>query len=104
MTDNLSGLDATIESKFEQITIQKCVLHLKRQVLIRTKKSHKQAISEELKTIFAVEDKNDTLEKAQKRANKFYDKWSKTYSHLKIFNQPDQLAYYFSYLNYHSEI
>ena len=85
VTDNLTGFDDIIESRFEKTHIQKCVLHLKRNVLSRTKKIHRQAIADNLKKVFDMEDKNDAIDKAQQRAIDFYHKWISIYLHIKIF-------------------
>lgn len=104
VTDDLLGLDSAIEKHFTTPCIQKCVLHLKRNVLKRVKKVHRQVIADELKGIFDLENRDDHIAHAQKRAERFYQKWAPLYSHIKLFNDPSRLRYYFTYLNYHPAI
>ena len=98
--DDLAGLDCAIEQSFKHTRIQKCVLHLKRNVLKRVKKTHRQAIADDLSVVFDVENKDDTLDKAFIRAKAFYQRWYKLYPHFKSFNQTEHIQYYFSYLRY----
>ena len=98
--DDLNGLDCAIEQSFKHTRIQKCVLHLKRNVLKRVKKTHRQAIADDLTEVFDVENKDDTLEQAFIRAKSFYQRWHKLYPHLNSFNQTEKIHYYFSYLHY----
>ena len=69
--DDLNGLDCAIEESFKHACIQKCVLHLKRNVLKRVKKTHRQAIADDLRVVFDVENRDDTLEQAFIRAKRF---------------------------------
>lgn len=104
ITDNLQGLDTAIEQHFEDVDIQKCVVHLKRHTLNRVKKTHRQAVADDLKEVFDLGKNDDTLADAMVRAKRFHDRWIPHYSHVKLFNNEQQMHYYFSYLNYHSAI
>lgn len=104
ITDNLSGLDSVIEQNFEAPSIQKCVVHLKRHVLHKAKKAHRAEIADDLKTVFNLSDSSDTNERAMQRCHAFHEKWKPYYSHLSRFIKPEEMHYYFSYLNHHVEI
>ncbi|BFM49699.1 IS256 family transposase [Marinomonas sp. THO17] len=101
--DNLTGLDSTLERHFGA-SIQKCVLHLKRSILAKTKKSHRIEMANDLANIFQLDNTDDTQEALMKRAKQVYHRWSRHYSHLGIFNAPDSLQYYVTYLDYEFDI
>lgn len=104
VTDNLQGLDAAIEQYFEDVNIQKCVVHLKRHLLNKVKKTHRQAMADDLKEVFDLDKADDTLAHAMTRAKQFHGGWIKRYPHVKLFHDEQQMRYYFSYLNYHPTI
>lgn len=100
--DDLNGLDSAIERHFN-CRIQKCVLHLKRQILRQTKKTHRNTMAEDLADIFRV-GKNDDKNQIIIRAKDFYNKWKIYYRHISIFNDIERLQYYITYLNYEEYI
>ena len=76
-------------------------LHLKRNLLKKVKKSHRQAMSDDLKQVFDLDNHEDCLAQALSRCQQFYQPWQRYYPHVKVFNDADKMRYYFSYLNYH---
>lgn len=104
VTDNGAGMDSAIEQQFSTSCIQKCVLHLKRNVLHRVKKTHRVGIAEDLKELFQIDNQHDTLDTAIGRSKAFYQKWKNSYPHLKLFNDEHQMHYYFNYLKFHPDI
>lgn len=104
ITDDLTGLNSIIEQNFESPIIQKCVVHLKRNILLPCKKIHKEEMANDLQTVFNLNDASDTKDKARQRSQAFYQKWKVFYSHLKKFNNPNEMDYYFNYLNFNIEI
>ena len=97
--DNLSGLDSAIEKHFPA-QIQKCVLHLKRHILQRVKKQHREILAFDLADIFQIDKTDDSLQEALSRAKACSSKWSKLYPFLKLLSNKRQMIYYFEYLNY----
>jgi len=104
VSDNLSGINSVVELQFKDITIQQCVLHLKRNVLRKTLMKHRREIADDLKVVFDMDNADDTQEKAFERANTFAQKWSKHYSHIKKFSDENEMRYYFSYLKFDHKI
>lgn len=104
VSDNLSGINSVIELQFENIKIQQCVLHLKRNVLKKVLMKHRREIADDLKLVFEMDNQNDSIDKAYKRAKKFSDKWSKFYPHINKFADIDQMRYYFTYLDFNHKI
>ena len=97
--DNLTGLDSAIEKHFPA-QIQKCVLHLKRYILQRVKKQHREILAFDLADIFQIDKTDDSLQEALSRAKACSSKWSKLYPFLKLLSNKRQMIYYFEYLNY----
>ncbi|MFQ5470476.1 MAG: transposase, partial [Gammaproteobacteria bacterium] len=104
VTDDLQGLDNAIEKHFEKISIQKCVLHLKRNLLKKVRQTHRAQLADDLASLFDLDLADDTLDDAVKRANKIWQRWQPLYRHLGILNDPDRLRYYFTYLDFHPKI
>ncbi len=100
--DDLPGLDQSIEKHFN-CNVQKCVLHLKRNILRKVKKAHRTSIAEDLAKVFAVGN-TDTKEQLMQRALEVQNKWGKYYRHLATFGHEDRLRYYATYLQYDTKI
>ena len=101
--DDLTGLDCAIERHFNT-RVQKCVLHLKRNVLKKVRKTDRYQMAEDLAYLFNIDDKHDNKAEFTSRAKWLYDKWSKKYTHLSLFNEPDKLHYYCTYLDFEKDI
>ena len=98
VTDALTGLSEAIEKHFS-CSIQKCVLHFKRNILRKTKKSHRTKMIEDLAKLFAMDDKEDTAEKAQARLKTFVEHWGVHYDNVKRLDW-SIMHYYFSYTKF----
>lgn len=103
VTDNLTELDSAIERHFDA-AIQKCVLHLKRSILRKTKKQHRSELAGDLATIFQLDNREDSKNALYDRARQTYQKWGKLYPNLKTLSDPDFLCYYATYLEFEYEI
>lgn len=103
VVDDLSGLDSAIERHFDA-RVQKCVLHLKRNVLRRVRTTDRREVAEDLAYVFNLEERNDDRVELSIRSKWFYDKWSPRYGHLRVFNEPDKLHYYSTYLDFEPAI
>ena len=77
---------------------------MKRNVLKRVKKIDRQAMADNLKKVFDLDRQNDTFDEANQRAQLFYEQWQSRYSHLKVFDDPQRIRYYFSYLRYDPKV
>ncbi|WP_068545814.1 IS256 family transposase [Thalassotalea crassostreae] len=97
--DNLKGLDTAIERHFD-CRIQKCVLHLKRNILRKVKKAHRSELADDLRYVFNLDERSDDREEFMIRAKWLYEKWGKLYRTLSIFNDQDYLQYYATYLDF----
>jgi len=104
VSDNLTALDTVVPLVFKDVAHQKCVVHLKRNVLNKVASKHKQEVANDLKEVFNLDLVDDTLSKAFDRLDGFATKWRKTYKHIGnlAFNPMNEL--YFTYTNYHPKI
>ena len=104
ISDNLTGLDIVIPLVFKDVEHQKCVVHLKRNILNRVASKHKEEVANDLKEVFNLDLVGDTTSSAFDRLDSFADKWRKTYKHIGnlSFNPMNEL--YFTYTNYHPKI
>ena len=101
--DNLTALDSTLETHFKA-PIQKCVLHLKRSILNKTKKQHRLEMVSDLNEIFQLDNREDTKEALARRAKEVSLKWRRYYPNLKRLEDTDWLSYYATYLGFEYDI
>lgn len=104
ISDNLTGLDKVIPLIYRKTAHQKCVVHLKRNILNKVASKHKEEVAEDLKDVFDLDLSNDTVNNAFGRLDVFADKWRKKYRHIGnlVHNEMNEL--YFTYTNYHPKI
>jgi len=77
ISDNLTGLDSVIPLVYRDADHQKCVVHLKRNILNQVAPKHKQEIAEDLKVVFNLDLIDDTVEQAFNRLDLFAEKLEK---------------------------
>ena len=104
ISDNLTGLDKVIPLVYRNTAHQKCVVHLKRNILNKVASKHKEEVAEDLKEVFNLDLSNDTVIKAFDRLDTFSEKWRKKYKHIGnlAYNEMNEL--YFTYTKYHPKI
>ena len=80
--------------------VQLCTVHLQREFQKKVKVKHKAEVAEDLRQVFAYDDKYDSMKKGMEKFHLFCEKWSKHYPSFgdKITNE--RYRYYFTYLNY----
>jgi len=99
VSDQLSGISEVISEEFPLTHHQLCIVHKKRNVLKRLRKSDKSEIMLELKEVFKLEDRFYTYEKGCKKLEEFLTKWGSKYPSLLNQFIPKDFKYYFAYLN-----
>jgi transposase-like protein len=99
IADGLTGLESVACKAFPMADFQKCVVHLKRNILNKTRQCHKAEMAEDLKKIFVTDDSSFTQEKATKEIDFLIAKWKKTY---RFINNLKEVSYsgYYTYLKY----
>ena len=100
VADGLSGLENTIAKVFPEADFQKCVVHLKRNILNKVRHYHKAEVATDLKEVFITDDSSFTKEKAESQFDTFIQKWGKDYRYIKNLRNNISYSYYFTYLRY----
>ncbi len=104
ISDNLTGLDAVIPLVYKNTEHQKCVVHLKRNILNKVASKHKEEVAIDLKEVFNLDLNNDNNKAAFDRLINFSNKWKKKYRHIGNLANNEMNELYFTYLNYHPKI
>ena len=100
IADGLSGLENSIPKVFPGAQFQKCVVHLKRGIMLKVASRHKPEIKLDLLDVFKIGDSNYSKQDGMANLNSFIDKWGKHYVRIKNLKKLNNLIYYFTYLDY----
>jgi len=71
--DGLTGLETTFKEEFSQAKVQRCTVHIDRNVLAKVPRKLKKTVAADLRSIFYA----PSREKALEQFNTFKEKWSK---------------------------
>ncbi len=104
ISDNLTALDTVVSLVYKNTEHQKCVVHLKRNILNKVASKHKEEVAADLKEVFNLDDHQDNIINAFKRLISFSNKWKKKYKHIGYLGDNEMNELYFTYLNYHPKI
>lgn len=100
VADGLKALETSIYNVYPGSYFQKCVVHLKRNILNKVRAKDKDEIALDLKEVFKIEKEDDTLNEALVRLNSFINKWKIKYPYLKRSFNENIMDYYFTYLKF----
>ena len=103
ISDNLTGLDTVIPLVYKNTEHQKCVVHLKRNILNKVAAKHKEEVAIDLKEVFNLDSTNDTSKAAFERLIIFSNKWKKKYKHIGNLANNEMNELYFFLLKFPSE-
>ena len=106
VADGINNLENEVGKVFPKVKLQKCVTHLKRNILLRVKTKDKIELAEDLRYIFDLQkDSNpeEELKNSKERINKVIQKWGR-YPHLRTILTAKTIDYYFTYLNFNKNI
>ncbi len=74
-TDGLSGVEAVIEDTFPMARIQRCIVHVSRNIVSKVRVKDRSEIAKDFKAVY----NSDDAETAQSELESFIDKWGKKY-------------------------
>jgi transposase-like protein len=74
-TDGLNGMEEVINSVYPSAKIQRCLLHVQRNISSKCRVSDRAEITEDFKSVYTSADKTTALSELEK----FYDKWNRKY-------------------------
>jgi len=104
VADGLPGLEEKVLTHFPEALFQKCVTHLKRNILTKIRPQDKPAMVADLECLFDVSDNTHTKEKAYTIAADLREKWGKKYPALKKMLDPEALRPYLTCLDFNFKI
>ena len=104
VADGITGLDSVVGQKFPGTPLQRCVTHLKRNMLARVRHGDKAALAEDLRDVFRTGQRDYTVELAWKRWQDMCDRWGKDYRFFKNLRNDAGYKAHMIYLNYAPEI
>ena len=104
VSDGLTGLDTALSVVYPMAQLQRCVTHLKRNMLSKVRHGDKMELAEDLREVFRTGQKYYTREDAWENWTALCKKWGKDYRSIKKMGEEIDYKYYFTYLQYHHAI
>ena len=83
VSDGLTGLDSVVGESNPGASLQRCVTHLKRDMLCRVRYGDKKDLAADLRRVFRTGDENYTVEKCWQAWKHLCDKWGTAYRSIK---------------------
>lgn len=100
VADGLTGFADAAKTIYPYADIQRCVVHLQRNLLNKVRPKEKQEFASDLKEVFNNFDKYDTIGNAMKKIDDFVGKWEASYANVKNLNSIDYISDYLTYIKY----
>ena len=104
VADGIKGLDGVIGEKFPGTPLQRCVIHLKRNMFAKVRHGDKAALAADLRDIFRTGQRDYTMETAWSKWQDMCERWGKDYLSIKRLRDDSDYKAYLTYLNYAPEI
>ena len=100
VADGIVGLEEKVLANFPTASFQKCVTHLKRNILNSVRPGDKQKIAADLKSLFDISDNRYNRKKAHQKAEEIIMIWQKKYPALKKELNKENLRPFFTCLDF----
>lgn len=100
VADGLTGLESCVRETFPRSRFQKCVVHLKRNVLRKVRNRDRDEVAGDLKRVFDMDAADDTPGAALGRMERFREKWKSKYPGVGRSCDPSLMPFYFTYLDF----
>ena len=78
VTDGLSGMVQAIERNFPMAKIQRCLVHVQRNIYAKARVKDRKEVMEDFKAVYNAKD----LDEAKQQLSSFKEKWSKNYKNI----------------------
>jgi len=99
--DGLVGLSEAVHKNYPESDIQRCVVHLQRNLLLQVRPRDKAAFSYDLKQVFNNFDISSTIEEAKTKLKAFVEEWNTSYANVVNKLLKDEfITEYFTYISY----
>lgn len=93
-TDGLSGMEGAIEEMFPSSNIQRCMVHIQRNIVSSCRVKDRSEITGDFKKVYKAENK----EKAKRKLQEFLDKWGAKYPKIKrMLEKSEHLFTFYDY-------
>lgn len=104
VADGITGLEDKVLKHYPSASFQKCVTHIKRNIINKIRPKDKPSIAEDLNCIFDITDNQYTKEEAYKVSNQVALKWEKKYPFIKKILSEENLRPYFTCLDFNFKV
>lgn len=104
VADGLKGFADAVKIHYPDSDVQRCVVHLQRNILNKVRPKDKAAFSIDLKQAFNNFDKDSTIKEAQSKLKKLVEFWGSSYSHLTHLLDEEFILGYLTYIYYPVDI
>ena len=104
VADGIRYLEDALARYYPETPLQKCVTHLKRNLLNRVRHGDKGELANDLREVFRTGDRSYTPALAWQAWVSLCAKWGKDYRSIKRMANDPVYKYYFTYLNYHPRV
>lgn len=104
VADGLKGFADAVKIHYPDSDVQRCVVHLQRNILNKVRPKDKAAFSIDLKQAFNNFDKDSTIKEAQNKLKKLVELWGSSYSHLTHLLDEEFILGYLTYIYYPVDI
>lgn len=104
VADGIRYLEDALARHYPDTPLQKCVTHLKRNMLNRVRHGDKGELANDLRDVFLTGDRSYTPTLAWQAWVSLCTKWGKDYRSIKRMGNDPVYKYYFTYLNYHPRV
>ncbi len=104
VADGIKGLDTVLGEKFPGTALQRCVTHLKRNMLSKVHHTDKAALAADLRDVFRARQRDYTVETAWEKWLDLCTRWGRDYQSIKALRNNTDYKAYMTYLNYNPKI
>ncbi len=104
VADGITGLEDKVLKHYPQASFQKCVTHLKRNIINKIRPKDKPIIAEDLNCVFDITDNQYTKKEAYKISKNVALRWEKKYTFIKKLLSEENLRPYFTCLDFNFKI
>ncbi len=100
VADGIQGLDSALSSNFSGTPLQRCTVHIKRNLLARIRATDKPELAEDLRRVFRSDDPDDSPQAGWQRWQAMCGKWSSRYRSFKKLSSDQSYRNGFTYLQF----
>lgn len=100
ISDELKGIVEAVKTYFSSAKHQLCLVHRERNLINHVRAEKKQEFAHDFRTVFALDDPNNSLDAIEQRLQVFVEKWRPVIPNLPKVLDPEKLEYYATFLHF----